>query len=141
MSYPSQRNFPISFKPKVDICSWILLENAKKNLVFHLGVDAIPLSLKNLLLIVRSYRSVILSIQKLRNISNKLCMYIFESKTYQPLSSGVNPTNIPWWNKPLHVTQFCYYTSTYQKKESHDAEMNPILACIIWGYTYTHHKQ
>ena len=45
-----QRNLPIFFKPKLSSHSRVLLENAKKNMVFHFGVDAMPLSLKNLLL-------------------------------------------------------------------------------------------
>ena len=34
-SLPSQRNFPISFKPKVTIGTYVLTENAKKNLVLR----------------------------------------------------------------------------------------------------------
>ena len=50
-SLPSQRNFPISFKPKVAIAEFFW-KMQKKNLVFHFEGRrrAMPLSLKNLLL-------------------------------------------------------------------------------------------
>ena len=48
-SLPSQMNFPISFKPKVALAEffWIL---QSKNCYSILGLDTMPLSLKNLLL-------------------------------------------------------------------------------------------
>ena len=48
-SLPSQRNFPISFKPKVAIAQFFW-KMQRKTWYSILGVDAIPLSLKNLLL-------------------------------------------------------------------------------------------
>ena len=46
---PSQRNFPISFKPKVAIAD-LFWKMQRKSWYSILGVDAMPLSLKNLLL-------------------------------------------------------------------------------------------
>ena len=48
-SLPSQRNFPISFKPKVAIAEFFW-KMQRKTWYSILGVDAMPLSLKNLLL-------------------------------------------------------------------------------------------
>ena len=51
---PSQRNFPISFKPKVAIAEFFL-KIQRKTWYSILGVDSMPLSLKNLLLKDLSY--------------------------------------------------------------------------------------
>ena len=48
-SLPSQRNFPISFKPKVAIAEFFW-KMQRKTWYSILGLDAMPLSLKNLLL-------------------------------------------------------------------------------------------
>ena len=48
-SLPSQRNFPISFKPKVAIAEFFW-KMQRKTWYSIFGVDAMPLSLKNLLL-------------------------------------------------------------------------------------------
>ena len=48
-SLPSERNFPISFKPKVAIAEFFW-KMQKKTWYSILRVDAMPLSLKNLLL-------------------------------------------------------------------------------------------
>jgi hypothetical protein len=48
-SLPSQRNFPISFKPKVAIADFFG-KMQRKTWYSILGLDAMPLSLKNLLL-------------------------------------------------------------------------------------------
>ena len=48
-SLPSQRNFPISFKPKVPIAEFFW-KMQTKTWYSILGWDAMPLSLKNLLL-------------------------------------------------------------------------------------------
>ena len=48
-SLPSQRNFPISFKPKVAIANFFW-KMQRKTWYFILGLDTITLSLKNLLL-------------------------------------------------------------------------------------------
>ena len=48
-SLPSQRNFPISFKPKVAIAEFFW-KMQRKTWYSILGLDTMPLSLKNLLL-------------------------------------------------------------------------------------------
>jgi hypothetical protein len=48
-SLPSQRNFPISFKPKVAIAEFFW-KMQRKTWYSFLGLDAMPLSLKKLLL-------------------------------------------------------------------------------------------
>ena len=48
-SLPSQRSFPIFFKPKVAIAEFFL-KMQRKIWYFTFGVDVMPLSLKNLLL-------------------------------------------------------------------------------------------
>ena len=49
-SLPSQRNFPISFKPKVAIAEFFW-KMQRKTWYSIFGLDTMPLSLKNLLLI------------------------------------------------------------------------------------------
>ena len=58
-SLPSQRNFPISFKPKVAIAEFFW-KMQRKTWYSILGVDAMPLSLKNLLLSDTIYHAVII---------------------------------------------------------------------------------
>ena len=48
-SLPFQKNFPISFKPKVAIAGFVW-EMQRKTWYSVLGLDAMPLSLKNLVL-------------------------------------------------------------------------------------------
>ena len=52
---PSLRNFPISFKPKVAIAEFFW-KMQRKTWYSILGLDAMPLSLKNLLLIACFYQ-------------------------------------------------------------------------------------
>ena len=86
-SLPSQRNFPISFKPKVAIAEFFW-KMQRETWYSILGVDAMPLSLKNLLLSAYVFSKNLILIHKNHFFANSIRFYcqsevtvIFQVKT------------------------------------------------------------
>ena len=86
-SLPSQRNFLISFKPSSN--SWVLLENAKKNLEFHFGGERHASFLQKP--VVKNFGIIIFNF--MRQLFHKMHHKTFHSKTR---SKDKNVRNISW---------------------------------------------
>ena len=104
---PSQRNFPISFKPKEAIAEFFW-KMQRKTWYSILGLDAMPLSLKNLLL---SFYNIVLGIVKSVNSTNAYALIvILHDRRFQLCFDDI------------HTTQYCCWFMFWYVLESYDVQ-------------------